>query len=310
MSDNNISICLCTYNGEKYLFELLTSLINQSLQPNEIVVYDDVSSDKTLKIVNQFALENTQILWKINKQTTNKGWKINFHDALADTTGAYVFLCDQDDIWDPNKIEKMVTILDENSQIKLLTSNYDVAYEGSYARKLKKSSNNLKVKKVTKFNSFLNPARPGCTYAVRREIIVDYLSIWKPNFAHDAMLWRISFLKQGLYNFNFKSIKFRRHESNASSFYGRRFSKNNYYRYYENILIISSVLDEILKLEHTTYTYKKILSYKKWNDLRLRAYENRKFMDRIRLLFMMKYYQSLKSVLIDQIFIYFYKKMK
>ena len=50
----NISVALTTYNGEKYIIELLDSIKNQSVLPDEVIIVDDVSTDNTVKIITQY----------------------------------------------------------------------------------------------------------------------------------------------------------------------------------------------------------------------------------------------------------------
>ena len=49
-----ISICMCTYNGETFLSEQLDSIIAQTIRPNEIIIYDDASTDNTVEIIKKY----------------------------------------------------------------------------------------------------------------------------------------------------------------------------------------------------------------------------------------------------------------
>ena len=105
-NDLLVSIALCTYNGEQYLAEQLESLVNQSYRNLEIVVNDDRSSDRTWEILKSFADRDQRIT--IVKNEKNLGYVKNFEKAIYSCKGQYVALCDQDDVWDLNKIELMV----------------------------------------------------------------------------------------------------------------------------------------------------------------------------------------------------------
>ena len=100
-----VSIALCTYNGERYLEEQLRSIAAQSRLPDELVVCDDASSDRTLEIVAEFRSRvSFSVILRKNEQ--NLGYTGNFASALAAVSGDIVFLSDQDDIWHETKIER------------------------------------------------------------------------------------------------------------------------------------------------------------------------------------------------------------
>ena len=107
------SICLFTYNGARYLKPLLDSLAGQTQLPDELLVGDDCSSDDTLEIVSSFATEApfpVEIL--VNERRL--GPTCNLGQLLARASGDILFPCDQDDIWAPEKIERLSWALDES----------------------------------------------------------------------------------------------------------------------------------------------------------------------------------------------------
>lgn len=58
-----ISIVVTTYNGQRFISELLNSLYNQSRQAEEVLFYDDVSTDKTVEIINDFICCISHYIW-------------------------------------------------------------------------------------------------------------------------------------------------------------------------------------------------------------------------------------------------------
>ncbi len=76
----NISVCMCTYNGEEYVSKQLQSIVDQTMCPNEIVIVDDASSDKTAQIINQFILKYDYIKLYINNN--NVGVNYSFLRAI------------------------------------------------------------------------------------------------------------------------------------------------------------------------------------------------------------------------------------
>jgi glycosyltransferase involved in cell wall biosynthesis len=99
-----VSVAMATFNGERFLAEQLESLAQQTLQPFELVVRDDGSSDATLAIVEAFARESPFPV------RLERGDRVGFADAFlaaaASCTGDLVAFCDQDDVWLPHKLER------------------------------------------------------------------------------------------------------------------------------------------------------------------------------------------------------------
>ena len=107
------SVCLCTYNGERYLKELLDSVAAQTLPPSELLVGDDGSSDNTLEILHAFAADAPfPVDIVVNEQRLGPAY--NLERLLVRAKGDVLFPCDQDDIWDPAKIEGLVRALEES----------------------------------------------------------------------------------------------------------------------------------------------------------------------------------------------------
>lgn len=111
------SIALATYNGEKHIKEQLESLINQTVLPYEIVISDDGSTDNTLQIIQSIIddCKSYPIIFKV-LNNTDHGITKNFNNALKNTSGDIIFLCDQDDIWHSNKIERMMDVMEQHNE--------------------------------------------------------------------------------------------------------------------------------------------------------------------------------------------------
>ena len=119
-----ISIALGTYNGEKYLAEQLNSFMIQTHLPDELIISDDCSTDASLSIAEAFrdqAPFDVKIL--INK--SNIGYSQNFSKAMTNCTGDIVFLSDQDDVWLPSKIEKILSKFTTNLNLQLVIHDLD-----------------------------------------------------------------------------------------------------------------------------------------------------------------------------------------
>lgn len=107
---NKISVCIATYNGEKYIKEQIDSILIQLSDNDEIIISDDNSTDNTLKILE--SLKDDRVKVYINDNNNGVGLTYNFENALKKATGDYIFLSDQDDVWMPNKVQLCVKYLE------------------------------------------------------------------------------------------------------------------------------------------------------------------------------------------------------
>ena len=124
----SISVVMTTYNGEKYIVEQLDSIRNQSRVPDEVIIYDDCSSDLTVSLIEKYIDDYELTNWTLHCNERNLGWRKNFVEAMEASTGDLIFLSDQDDIWNRDKIEDMAFYLEKDKKILLLASNCEVFY--------------------------------------------------------------------------------------------------------------------------------------------------------------------------------------
>ena len=115
-----ISVVITTYNGSKYLYDQINSILNQTHLPNEIIVSDDNSEDNTLDIINSF---KSNSLIKINQNFKRLGFVKNFEKAISLTSGDLIFLSDQDDFWESHKIEFILNKFKNDKSIFLTINN-------------------------------------------------------------------------------------------------------------------------------------------------------------------------------------------
>jgi glycosyltransferase involved in cell wall biosynthesis len=113
-----ISIAMATYNGERFLEKQLRSLSEQVRLPDEVVICDDASTDRTPEILAQFAkLAPFPVRVVINDRRLR--WRQNFMKAASLCTSDYIAFCDQDDIWVPDKLSVVSRYLDRDRCILL-----------------------------------------------------------------------------------------------------------------------------------------------------------------------------------------------
>ncbi|MGV1011696.1 MAG: glycosyltransferase family 2 protein [Flavobacterium sp.] len=119
-----LSVALCTYNGSKFIEQQINSILNQTIKVDEIIVCDDKSTDATVSILKELQVANPCIVIienEINLRSTK-----NFEKAIQRCSGDYIFLADQDDLWNTEKVAKTLAIFNENPTTEGVFSNADL----------------------------------------------------------------------------------------------------------------------------------------------------------------------------------------
>jgi glycosyltransferase involved in cell wall biosynthesis len=162
----NISVVIATYNGEPFLRKQLDSILSQSLQPKEIIVIDDCSSDATIDILNEYASTNTS--FKITLNENNIGYICSFEKGMRLATGEFIALSDQDDIWMPEKLE----ILYQSIGSHLIIYSNSALIDENGASLHKKMSD---IKNQIGYNNCLmytiGAWAPGHTFLFKKELV-------------------------------------------------------------------------------------------------------------------------------------------
>lgn len=122
---NRISVALCTYNGERFLSQQLESIAQQTRLPDELIVCDDRSTDRTVSILREFAASAPYPV-NIYENEHNLGSAANFERAIRLCRGNLIALSDQDDIWYPVRLERSEQEFTVHPQAGLVFSDADV----------------------------------------------------------------------------------------------------------------------------------------------------------------------------------------
>jgi glycosyltransferase involved in cell wall biosynthesis len=246
---------MCVYNGEKYLEEQLESILSQTMQPDDVSIYDDRSTDASVSLIRGFIDKHRLLNWRIHVNSYNKGWRLNFYDALLNCQGDYICFCDQDDVWYPDKISTMIGIMANNPNILVLNGLQHIVNSrneiiddfgpmkagGKFDRSINKSEF------CDNIINFQN--RIGASMVIQK-IIKKQLSFFERNnlFAHDLWAVNVSALMGGCYWFNFPVIRYRIHNKNSSiSLNQKKRNKEERIKHIENKYKYCIYLDEGVK---------------------------------------------------------------
>jgi glycosyltransferase involved in cell wall biosynthesis len=202
-----ISVCIATYNGEKYIKEQLESILKQLSIDDEVIISDDSSTDKTLEIIESF--KDKRI--KLYKNNNFRNPIFNFENALKYSTGDIIFLSDQDDIWEDSKLEMMKKYLKYYdlvvSDCSIVDANLKII-ENSFFE-LRNSGPGF-LKNLYK-NTYL-----GCCMAFNRKILKIALPFPNNIPMHDIWLGMVGEIFGSTIFIEDKLVKYRRHGNNAS----------------------------------------------------------------------------------------------
>lgn len=157
-----ISVCMITYNGEKYVKEQMASILKQLKEDDEVIVSDDGSTDATLSVIESFGDPRIHIY----PNTLENGYSKNVENALNHSTGDVIFLSDQDDVWKENKVAVMLAALAKG---KIAIHNAEVTDEN-----LKTTIPDFFVHYHVKpgfWRNFLRTRYTGACMAMKREFL-------------------------------------------------------------------------------------------------------------------------------------------
>lgn len=107
-----VSVALCVYNGEHYLREQLDSILAQEGVRIEVVAVDDRSTDGSVGLLHQYAARDPRI--QVHGNDTNLGHLRSFDRAMSLCSGAYIAPSDQDDIWHPRKLQRLLAAIGDH----------------------------------------------------------------------------------------------------------------------------------------------------------------------------------------------------
>ncbi|MDM7989804.1 glycosyltransferase [Arthrobacter sp. zg-Y877] len=207
-----VSVCMAAYNGAAHIEEQVASILPQLAHGDELVIVDDASTDDTAKILE--ALEDPRI--RVIRSAVNRGYVRTFEAALAASTGEYVFLSDQDDVWLPGRVDAMVA---ELGHADVVASNF--GYFGQKPRRIE----SLRLRSADSGRRWANllmlwiGVRPyyGCAMAFRGE--VRNLILPFPAFlteTHDQWIALVGNLRGSMAHLEANTLDRRLHDNNTT----------------------------------------------------------------------------------------------
>lgn len=233
-----ISVCLASYNGEKYIREQIESILAQLGENDELIISDDCSTDKTIAVITE--IKDKRIKLVENKKTL--GYAHNFENALKNSSGDYIFFSDQDDVWLPHKVQTMLPYLKSNNYVvsDAYIVDKDLNIKGRMSSWRKHQKGYLR--------NLYKSMYAGCTSAFTKEIKEYSLPFpSSQNIQHDTWIGLLCELKFNVIYLNEPLIYYRRHDRNTSGA-GSKSTKSFFYMLrYRIVLFIETLKRWITK---------------------------------------------------------------
>ena len=233
---------MATYNGQKYIKEQITSILEQLGDNDELVISDDQSTDNTLDIIHSFHDERIKVFVKPEKVTTDfplDSATHNFANALAHSKGDLIFLADQDDVWKPNKVEVCMKWLQKYycvvSDAEVTDSSLNTLFPSLYRL--------LGVRQGKLYNTLWKNGYTGCCMAFRRNVLEVSLPFPKNIPMHDIWIGNVAAYKYNVKFISDKLIFFRRHKDTISCN-----GKGSKFSWWQQLLFRINTIKNLIKL--------------------------------------------------------------
>ena len=206
--ENKISVAMATYNGQKYINEQISSILQNLSENDELVISDDGSNDNTLNIIKSFEDKRIKLI-----QGPKKGIKKNFENAIRNTTGDIIFLSDQDDVWMENKVKTVKKYFNKDKELTLVMHNAKIVND-KMERIEPYSTFKWRKSRTGVLHNIIKNCYVGCTMAFTKEIKEIILPIPDDINMHDQWIGILS----DIYGKNMlvedELIDYRRHGDN------------------------------------------------------------------------------------------------
>ncbi len=285
-----IGVAVALYNGARFIEAQLDTIRNQTLSPDKVVFCDDGSKDNTVQIVREYISKyNLESKWQLYENETNLGYIRNFYKAVSLCDADLVFLSDQDDVWKCDKIEKMAKIMQQRSEISLLSCKYGIIdAEGNELHSVVESAANESEEiKPVRIEDIMRAYRwPGMLMCIRKSFFDDVLpSIENCDVAHDFMFACLCADKNAFYEYEYVGAYHRRHDNNTAREEHRIFKLLNLERKLFDIAVTQKLWTNFLQAELPVSDNTKSVMNKRLNLLEQRehALKNKKLSEIIKI---------------------------
>ena len=211
MVRQTVSVCMATYNGSRFIKQQISSILEQTARVDEIIIVDDASSDNTVDILKSLCDARFMLL----QNQINIGVVRSFERSIMHATGDLIFLCDQDDIWRPDKVELFKQLFASHPDITIVISDANVIDE--HGKKVRESWFGFPRFIPGLLANLRRNRYTGCLLALRKSVLAYCLPIPPRVPMHDMWIGilcqlygKVGYLPEPL-------VSYRRHRDNVTS---------------------------------------------------------------------------------------------
>ena len=303
-----ISVVMATYNGEKYIVEQLDSIKNQTVKPDEVIICDDGSKDSTEEIVRKYISDNGLDGWKFSVNEKNLGYADNFQQVAKRASGDFIFFSDQDDLWELDKIEQMLDIMNAHEDCKLLCTDYEPFASDENAptppqKILDQMPNNGVLENVGLSKKSVYIRALGCCMCVRKTFFDEIESYWFDGWAQDDRMWKMAQCAHGNYLLHKNLVKHRLHGNNTAT-YGKYHTVDKRLKLFKEMLAANKEMLRYLNdVGASSHDKKVVRNHVGMMQGRVNALSSKNMFKLIPMIKFLPYYEKLKSYLVDYVII-------
>lgn len=218
----SVGVAIALYNGARFLEEQLDSIRCQSCPPDQVIMCDDGSKDDTVAIVRAY-IEKYQLheQWIVSVNEQNLGYAKNFYQAMSLCNTDLIYMCDQDDIWEADKIEKMNAVMADRPDISLLMCKggvMDAAGKTIHGLLISESRESGAVVRICSSQVLRSLSWTGMLMCVRKTFLNRWKDMLYPVQApHDFALALCASDENTFYTYDYIGAYHRRHDNNAAN---------------------------------------------------------------------------------------------
>lgn len=218
----SVGVAIALYNGARFLEEQLDSIRCQTCPPDRVVMCDDGSKDDTVTIARQY-IEKHQLQdrWSVSVNQQNLGYAKNFYHAMSLCGTDLIYMCDQDDIWKADKIERMNRVLADRPEISLLMCKggvMDAEGKPMHGLLIPESKETGEVAQIQPSQVLYSLSWTGMLMCVRKVFLDRWQEILYPVQApHDFALALCACDGGTFYTYDYVGAYHRRHDNNAAN---------------------------------------------------------------------------------------------
>jgi rhamnosyltransferase len=241
-----ICVCLATFNGQNFIDDFLSSLVSQTYKDFTILFRDDGSTDQTLNILYSYTLKLN--IKHLQDELGNLGSTRNFQRILGEASADLYLLADQDDIWDPSKIEKFNEYFSFLKSEELCMPIF--IYSDFHTYSLPRTRRRV-ITEVNNINDILfENIFPGCVSAVNNNLVKLFNRKSNSYFTHDWNLALLCILHEGRFvKIPESLVDYRQHAANQIGHIQKKnFALHIFFNPFKIVAVLLKSYDDYINL--------------------------------------------------------------